>query len=135
MIDSTFRNINRLFVLSFTNGGNDPIRDSLKKYYMPLAKIKHYNVLTINHFLINLSKTNKKHMKNLLQCQKMMDDATRNSSDFQYDQKYHKFTGIDLSRQTNTSIFQQMNFTRKLEEGQGVIMFLLLKSDKNCSKH
>ena len=82
MIDSTFRNINRLFVLSFTNGGNDPIRDSLKKYYMPLAKIKHYNVLTINHFLINLSKTNKKHMKNLLQCQKMMDDATGNSSDF-----------------------------------------------------
>ena len=48
MIDSTFRNINRLFVLSFTNGGNDPIRDSLKKYYMPLAKIKHYNVLINN---------------------------------------------------------------------------------------
>ena len=73
-------------------------------------------------------------MKNLLQCQKMMDDATGNSSDFQYDQKY-KFTGIDLSRQTNTCIFQQMNFTRKLEEDQGATMFLLLKSDKNCSKH
>ena len=74
-------------------------------------------------------------MKNFLQCQKRMDDATGNSSDFQYDQKYYKFTGIDLARQTNTSIFQKMNFTRKLEEDQGATMSLLLKSDKNCSKH
>ena len=28
LIDPTFRNINRLFVLSFKNGGDDPTRDS-----------------------------------------------------------------------------------------------------------
>ena len=37
LIDPTFRNINRLFVLTFKNGNNDPTRDSVNKYYMPLV--------------------------------------------------------------------------------------------------
>ena len=36
LFDPTFRNINRLFVLSFKNGKNDPTRDFFEKYYMPL---------------------------------------------------------------------------------------------------
>ena len=39
MIDPAFRNDNRLFVLSFTNGGNDPTRDSSDKYYMQVTMI------------------------------------------------------------------------------------------------
>ena len=35
LTDPTFRNINRLFVLTFKNGNNDPTRDSVNKYYMP----------------------------------------------------------------------------------------------------
>ena len=31
MIDSTFRNINRLFILSFKNGDDDPTRKSYVK--------------------------------------------------------------------------------------------------------
>ena len=34
MIDSTFKNIDRLFVLSFKNDSNNPMRDSFDKYYM-----------------------------------------------------------------------------------------------------
>ena len=37
MIDPTFRNINRLFVLSFKNGDDDPRIDSFDKYYMSLV--------------------------------------------------------------------------------------------------
>ena len=37
MTDPTFRNINRLFVLSFKNGDNDPTRDFLVKYYMSIV--------------------------------------------------------------------------------------------------
>ena len=33
MIDPTFKNINRLFVLSFKNGDVDPARNSLDAYY------------------------------------------------------------------------------------------------------
>ena len=38
--------------------------------------------------------------------------------------------GIDLSRQTKTSISQQINCKEKLEEGDGAKMFLSLKSSK-----
>ena len=40
LIDSTFRNINRFFVLSFENGNDDPTRDCFDEYYMPLVEIK-----------------------------------------------------------------------------------------------
>ena len=34
LTDPTFRNINRLFVLSFKNNNDDPTRNSLGGYYM-----------------------------------------------------------------------------------------------------
>ena len=37
MVDPTFRNINRLFVLPFKNGDNDPTRNFFDKYGMPLV--------------------------------------------------------------------------------------------------
>ena len=37
LIDATFRNINRLFVLSFKNGKADLRRSSFDKYYAPLV--------------------------------------------------------------------------------------------------
>ena len=43
MIDSTFRNIDTLFVLSFKNGENDPTRSSFENYYIPLVEIKNFN--------------------------------------------------------------------------------------------
>ena len=37
LIDPAFRNINRLFVLSFKNANNDPIRNSFDNCYMSLV--------------------------------------------------------------------------------------------------
>ena len=45
MIDPTFRNINRLFVLSFKNGDDDPTRNSFDEHYMPLIEIKDFHAL------------------------------------------------------------------------------------------
>ena len=39
MIDPTFRNINRLFVLSFKNSDDDRAKNYFDKYYMPLVTI------------------------------------------------------------------------------------------------
>ena len=51
MIDSIFRIINRLFVLSFKN---DSKINYFDKFYMPQAKIKDFNALIDNKlFLIN----------------------------------------------------------------------------------
>ena len=38
MTDPTFKNVNRLFNLSFKNGEDDLTRDSFDKYYMSLAE-------------------------------------------------------------------------------------------------
>ena len=48
LTDSTFRNINRLHILSFKNGDNNPTGGSLDKYYMPLVEIKDFNALIDN---------------------------------------------------------------------------------------
>ena len=53
------------------------------------------------------------------------DYKTKNLLDFSYHQNYYKLTGIDLSRQTNTSIPQQINFGGKLEEDDGATMFFI----------
>ena len=52
MIDPTFRNINRLFALSFKNSNDDSTRRSLCKYYIQSVEIKEFNaLLAINNFL------------------------------------------------------------------------------------
>ena len=48
LIESSFRNINKLFVILFKNGNNDPTRDSFDKYYMSLVEIKDFNALIDN---------------------------------------------------------------------------------------
>ena len=53
------------------------------------------------------------------------DYTTGNLLDFSYHQNYFKPIGIDLSRQTNTNISQQINFKKKMIVRQ---WFLLLKS-------
>ena len=45
--------------------------------------------------------------------------------DFSYHQKYHKLIGIDLSKPTNATIPQQINFIGKLEEDDGARMFFI----------
>ena len=59
MIDATFRNINRLFVLSFKNGKNDPTRDSFDDYYMPLVEIKDFNAIIDNKSFVDQPVKNK----------------------------------------------------------------------------
>ena len=45
LIDPTFWNINRLFVLSLKNGNDDPTRNSFDEYYIPLF----YHVFSSNY--------------------------------------------------------------------------------------
>ena len=45
--------------------------------------------------------------------------TTGNLLDYPYHQNYYKLISIDLSRQTNTTFPQQINFAGKLEEDNG----------------
>ena len=48
LIDPTFRNINRLFGISFKNRDDDPTKICFDEYYIPLVEIKDFNVLICN---------------------------------------------------------------------------------------
>ena len=45
LIDPTFTNVNRLFVLSFPRNNNTDSRYSFSNYYVPKVKINDFNVL------------------------------------------------------------------------------------------
>ena len=131
LIDTKFRNICRLFVLSFKNGNNDPARYSFDKYYMLLVEIKDFNALINNKpFFGQLVKNKQEAYEKLIEMSRNDDHTTGNLLDYLYHQKYYKLIGIDLSRQTNTSIPQQIDFIGKLEEDDGVIMFVIAKKQQ-----
>ena len=118
MTDPTFRNINRLFVSSFKYHDNDPTRNYFDKYYMLLAEIKSFNMLTNNKPFSDQP------LKNRLETYKRSNDyTTENLLDYLYYQNNYKLVGIDLSRQTNTTIPQQINFTMKLEDNGATMFF------------
>ena len=48
LIDLTFKNINRFFVLPFKNGNDDPTLNYFDKYYISLVEIKDFNALIDN---------------------------------------------------------------------------------------
>ena len=52
------------------------------------------------------------------------DYTTGNLLDYLYHQKYYKLIGIDLSRETNTSVTQKINFTGKLEDDGATMVFV-----------
>ena len=59
LIYSIFRNINRLFVLSFKNGNDDVTGNYFDKYYMSSVEIKDFNVLSNNKSFFDPSVKNK----------------------------------------------------------------------------
>ena len=50
--------------------------------------------------------------------------TTGNLFDRLYHQKCYEIIGIDLSRETNTSIPQQINFVGKLEEDDNATIYI-----------
>ena len=96
---------------------------------MPLVEIKDFNALIDNEPFFDHPRKSKQEANEKLIGMSRNDDYTKgNLLDFSYHQNYYKLIGIDLSRQTNTSIPQQINFVGKLEEDDVQQCFLLLKS-------
>ena len=100
LIDPTFSNINRLFVLWFKNGSNAPKRKTFDKCYMPLVKIKDFNALIDNKPFFDQALKNKQNVyEKLIEMSKNDAYTTGNLLDNLYHQKFYEVIGIDLSRQ------------------------------------
>ena len=96
---------------------NDPT-NSYVKYYMPLVEIKDFNALINNKPVFDQPLKTKKAYETLFEMLRNNDYTTGNLLDYLYHQNYYKLIGTDLSRQTNTSIPQQINFKGKLKRNR-----------------
>ena len=93
----------------------NPTKDSFDKCYMLLVETKDFKVSIDNkQFFDQTIKRNKKPMKNFRKCQETM---IKQQETYQIicTIKIIINIDIDLSKQTNTSVPQQINFTGKLE--------------------
>ena len=106
LIDPTFTNVNRLFVLSFQriageNNTTKDYRDSFSHYYVPNATIKDFNVLIDGKRLFDLSVKNEEQAyKKIIDQSNNNDYTTGNLLDFTYFKKSYRLIAIDLSKQT-----------------------------------
>ena len=82
--------------------------------------------LIINH----LKKSRREAYKKLIEMSRNDGCTTGNLLDFSYHQNFHKLIGIDLSRQANMCIPEQINFTGKLEEDDGATVFFIAEKQQ-----
>ena len=116
-IDSTFTNVNRLFVLSFKNehgndGRNESVRSSFKKYYVPKVEVKDFNVLIDGKQFFEIPVKNKEESYEAInEMSKNNDYTTGNLLDYEYFSKHCKLIAINLGKQIeleNPDLKQQM---------------------------
>ena len=115
LIDPIFKNINRLFVLSFKMVMVILKKNSFHNHSIPSVEIKDFNALFDNKPFFDQPVKNKQEAyEKLIEMSRNDDYTTGNLLDYLYHQKYYKVIGIYLSRQTNTSIPQQIKFAGKV---------------------
>ena len=99
LINPNFQGVNKLFVLSFENNGG---RTSCTRYYLPLVKIKNYNVVIDGrNFFYQPVKNNLVTHDNIQKTANGQgDDFTTDCLlDYNYFNSYYKMIAIDLSKQ------------------------------------
>ena len=112
---------------------------------MLFIEIKYFNVLIDNKSVFDQPVKGKQEPFEKLIEMSRNDGPTRgNLLDFSYHENYYELIGIDLSRQTNKNVHQQINFTGKLQEDNGGTMFFIAEKQRktisvffrviNCNK-
>ena len=137
LINTTFSNVNRLFVLSFENEDD---RTSYYKYYLPSVELKDYNVLIDGKAFFELPiKIIEETYEKVIQITDHSGYYTRsNLLDYEYFKEHYKLIAIYLSKQIeleNKDITQQINFIGNLELDDGaVIFFIIEKSEETITE-
>ena len=99
LIDPTFTNVNRLFVLSFARDNAGDKRDSFSHYYAPNLEIKDFNVLIDGKNFFDLPVKNEEETyKKIIDMSNNDDSTTGNLLDFGYFKKIYKLIATDLSK-------------------------------------
>ena len=131
LIDPTFTNVNKLFVLTFENEDD---RTSFSKYYVPKVEIKDFNALIDGKPFFEIPTKNKEEAyEAIIEMSKNNDYTTGNLSDYEYFKDYYKLIAIDLSKQIeleNPDLKQQINFVGRLEENNATMFLIIEKKEE-----
>ena len=131
LVDPTFNNVNKLFVLAFPN---EEDRSSFFKYYVPNIEIKDYNVLIDLQSFYDIPIKNKEETYKYITELINHDNYTTGSSlNYEYFCKHYKLIAIDLSKQNSDFKNQQINFIGKLEQN-ATIFFIIEEKMKTGIK-
>ena len=134
LIDPTFTNVNRLFVLSFAKNILGDKRDYFSHYYVPNVEIIDFNVLIDRASFFDLP------VKNEEEAYKKIRDMSNNNGyttgnllDFAYFKENYRLIAIGLSRQTKLKSPQQINFIGKLSRRSGATMFFVIEKSEETT--
>ena len=134
LIDPTFMNVNRLFVLSFPRNNNTDSTYSFLNYYVPKVQIKDFNVLIDGKNFFDLSVKNEEEAyEKIIEMSNNNDYTTGNLLDFAYFKKHYKLIATDLSKQTKLKDPQQINFVGKLLKNTGATMFFIIEKSEETT--
>ena len=131
LIDPTFTNINRLFVLEYQTADD---RQSFSQFYLPNVMAKDYNVITDKLAFFDLPiKTEEEAYEKIINISRNNEYTTGNLLDYDYFKKYNKLIAVDLSKQQvlqeNEDLIQQINFIGKLTEAANVFIIIEKKGN------
>ena len=125
LIDPTFTNFNRLFVLSLSRNNNTDSRYSFSNYYVPKFKVNVFNVLIDGKSFFDLSiKNDEEAYEKIIDMSNNSDYTTGNLLDYGYYKKHYRLIAIDLSKETKLKDPQQINFIGQRLRNTGATMFL-----------
>ena len=133
LVDPTFTNVNRLFVLPLErieeNNVKKDYRDSFSHYYVPKVQIKDFNVLIDGKIFFDLPVKNEEEAyEKIIEISNNNDYTTGNLLDFVYYIENYKLIATDLSKQTKLKDLKQINFIGKIEgQNNGVMMFFIIE--------
>ena len=132
LIDPTFTNVNRLFVLAYEQDNNN--RQSFSRFYLPNVIVKDYNVIIDKLAFFDLPiKTEEEAYEKIIDIGRNNKYATGNLLDYDYFKKYYKLIAIDLSKQQvlqeNEDLIQQINFIGRLENAAN--FFIIIEKKEN----
>ena len=97
LIDPTFTNVNRLFVLAYQTA-ND--RQSYSQFYLPRVMVKDFNVIIDKlAFFDSPIKTEEEADEKIIDISRNNEYAAGNLLDYDYFKRYYKLVAIDLSKQ------------------------------------
>ena len=97
LIDLTFTNVNRLFLLAYQNADD---RQSFSEFYLPDVMVKDYNVIIDKLAFFDLPiKTEEEAYEKIIDISRNNEYTTCNLLDYDYFKKYYKLIAIDFSKQ------------------------------------